>query len=121
MFNQMLPGLKSSRDTFRRTMALVLNFFTMVYIEDIIICFKDDKEYIFYLRKICDRNKYKNQKSKKKHQGEHELFENSWKNPYTMFSNENNYDFCSQELTGKRVLGDPFEDRMLKYHCYKNP
>lgn len=121
MFNQKLPGLKSAGDTFRRTMAHVCNFFTMVYLDDIIICFKHDKEYFFYLRKIFYKNKFGEQESKKKHQGEHGLFENSWKSPYNIFSNRGNYIFCLQELNRQRMLGDPFEDRMLEHHYCKNP
>ena len=88
----------------------------MVYIDDFIIFFKDDKENLFYLRKILDINKFGKKESKKKHQGEHGLFKKSWKTPYTMFSNGGNYDFCLQELNKQRMLGDPFEDRMLKHY-----
>ena len=93
----------------------------MVYLDDIIICFKNDKEYLFYLKTICNRNRYGKQEYKEKHQAEHELFKDLWKIPYAMFASENNYDiFLSQKLNGKRVLGDSFEDRMLKYHSCKD-
>ena len=120
ILKQIPPRLKDTGDTFRRTMFPVFNFFTMVYIDDIIICFKNDKEYLFYLKKICNKNTYGKQELKVKHQGEHDLFEKSWRNPYTMFVNENNYDLYSKKLNGQKVLGDLFEDRMLKYHYCKD-
>ena len=91
----MLPDLKNTGDTVRRTMFPVLNFFTMVYLDDIIICFKNYKEYMFYLNKLCNRNRYGNQEYKEKHQAEHELFKDLWKTPYAMFSSERNYDIFS--------------------------
>ena len=48
-FKPIFSNLKDTADTFQRTMFPVLNFFTMVYLDDIIICFKNDKEYLFYL------------------------------------------------------------------------
>ena len=68
MFEQMLPGLRNVEDTFQRAMAPVFNFFTMIYIDDIIIFFEADKEYLFHLRRIFDRNKFWNQDSKRKYQ-----------------------------------------------------
>ena len=93
IFKQILPGLESAGDTFRKTMFSVFNFFTMTYMDDFIICFKDDKEYLAYLRKIFDTNIFEKQGSKKKHQGDHGFSENSWNNPYTMLSNGGNYFF----------------------------
>ena len=43
LFDQMLPRLWSAEDTFQRAMPLVFNFFSMIYIDDILICFKADK------------------------------------------------------------------------------
>ena len=115
MFKQILPGLESVGDTFRRTMTSFFNFFTMVYMDDFIICFKDDKECLAYLRRIFVTNRVEKQGSKKKHQGEHGFSENSYNNPDTMLSNGGNYVFCLQELNGQKMLGYPFEYRMLKH------
>ena len=69
---------------------------------------------------MCNRSRNRDQEYKEKHQAEHELFKDPWKNPYAMFASDNNPDIFSQELNRPRVSGDPFEDRMLKYHCCKN-
>ena len=109
----MLPRLRSAEYTFQRAMAPIFNFFTMIYIDDIIICFETDKEYLF---KIFDRNKFGKQDSKWKSQGEHELFDKFWKNPGTVFSNGDNYVFYLQDLNEKGLLVDPVDDRVIKYH-----
>ena len=90
----------------------------MVYIYEFIICFKDDKEYLAYLKRIFYSNRFEEKRSKKKHQGDHGFSENSWNNPYTMLSNRGNYVFYFQELNGQKMLGDPFEDRMLKQYFF---
>ena len=43
MLKQIPPELEIVGDTLRKTVPLVLNFSTMVYMDDFIICFKDDK------------------------------------------------------------------------------
>ena len=98
IFDQMLPGLRGVEDAFQRTMAPIFNFFTMIYIDDIIICFHADKEWFFDLRGTFDRNKFGKKDSKNKYQGKHGLFEIFWKNPYIMFSSGGSCDFFLQEL-----------------------
>ena len=44
MFDHMPSRLKSAKATFQRAMAPDLSYFTMIYIDDIIVCFKTNKE-----------------------------------------------------------------------------
>ena len=44
MFDQMPSGLRSAEATFQRAMAPDLSYFTMIYIDDIIVYFKTNEE-----------------------------------------------------------------------------
>ena len=47
------------------------------------------------------------------------LFIDSCMNPYVMLERENFPNFTFQELNGPRVVGDPYEDKMLKFHHFQ--
>ena len=59
-----------TKDMFLKAMFPVLNFFTIMYLDDIIICFKNDKDYLYYLKKMYNKGRSENQRYREKQQAD---------------------------------------------------
>ena len=103
-----------------KAMFPVLNFCILMYLDDVIIYFKNDKEYLHYLKKMNSKGRSGNQRYKEVHREDTGLFRDSCMNPYVMLTRENFLNFSFQELDGPRVVGDPYEDKMLKFRHFQD-
>ena len=92
----------------------------MIYLDDIIVYFKTDKEYQVHLRKVFERDKVLKWFLRREDQGKHGKFENLWKDPYIIHSVRGNNAFFLQELDGVELFGGPINGRMLKHYCCQN-
>ena len=97
-------------------MAPVTNFFTMMYIDDIVICLGADEKCLLHLNSFLHRKKVWKQNSKKKYKGELGMFENFWQKSCTMPSKIDSHVPYLQELNEKELVDDLVEDRVIKYH-----
>ena len=61
-----------------------------------------------------------NQRYKEVQREDMGLFKDSCMNPYVMLERENFPNFSFQELSGPRVVGYPYEDKMLKFHHFQD-
>jgi len=93
-----------------KAMFPVLNFCILMYLDDVIIYFKNDKEYMHYLKKMYSKRRSGNQRYKEVQWEDTGLFRDSCMNPYVMLERENFPIFSFQALSGRRVVGDPYED-----------
>ena len=73
-----------------------------------------------YLRKMYSKERSRNQRYKEVQRGDTGLFKDSCMNPYVMLERENFPNFSFQELSGPRVIGDPYEDKMLKFRHFQD-
>ena len=95
---------------------LLKNFCALKYLDDVIIYLKNDKEYLHYFKNMYSKGRSGNQRYKEVQREHMGLFKDSCMNPYVMLERENFPNFSFQELSGPRVVGDLYEDKMLKFH-----
>ena len=96
-----------------------LSYFNMIYLDDIIVYFKTNEEYLVHLRKVFERDKVLKRDSRREDIGKHGKFENLWKGPYIIYSFRGNNAFFLQELDGIELFGGLFSlvnCRMLKHY-----
>ena len=67
-FKPNVVKLQDTEDMFQKAMFPVMNFFSMMYLDDVIICFKNDKEYLYYLKKMYRKGRSGNQMYREKQQ-----------------------------------------------------
>ena len=88
----------NTEDALRKAVFPILNFLVMMYLDDVIICFKNDKEYMHYLKNMYIKKRSGDQRYKGVQQEDTGFFRDSCMNPYVMFTRENFPNFSFQEL-----------------------